>query len=342
MKYVTLVVMCFFSLSLCAQTADTNRVDSKGRKHGLWKKYDKGTLEYAGHFINGIPQGEFIYYNPNGTVKSIANFYNGTEKMKTTLFHPNGQKAAEGLYLSQQKDGTWSYYSNSGILIATENYKKGVRNGEFKTYSAKTGLLIEECTYIDNLLHGEVRSYYDKDNVCAIIPYISGKRNGKTISYHYGNIIASQGVYHNNLKEGEWEYCDETGKLRKVINYKGSQEIKKVMVFYIGSQQQRLNQNVIAYFQKTGDDKVEITLTSGKKIKITDDFLTINIMADMIDFCKVTPSIIASNNAIAGYEKVDEEGIVIKLRPDAGFEIYAEGDEAKMVKMLFNNELPKQ
>jgi hypothetical protein len=81
---------------------------------------------------------------------------------------------------------------------------------------------------------------------------------------------------------------------------------------------------------------------TGKKIKITDDFLTVNIMADMVDFCKVSPSIIAANSAITGYEKVDEEGIVIKIKPDIGFEIYAEGDEAKMVKMLFNTELPAQ
>ena len=118
--------------------------------------------------------------------------------------------------------------------------------------------------------------------------------------------------------------------------------MKKVMVFYIGSQQQRLNQSVIAYFQKTGNDKVEITLTNGTKIKITDDFLTINIMADMVEFCKVSPSIIAANHAIAGYRKVDGEGITVKLKPDIGFEIYAEGDEAKMVKMLFNRELPKE
>jgi hypothetical protein len=90
------------------------------------------------------------------------------------------------------------------------------------------------------------------------------------------------------------------------------------------------------------DNKVEITLTTGTKIKITDDFLTINIMTDMVEFCKVSPSIIAANGAITGYQKVDEEGIIIKLKPDIGFEIYAEGDEAKMVKMLFNNELPKQ
>jgi antitoxin component YwqK of YwqJK toxin-antitoxin module len=317
-------------------------VDSKGRKQGLWKKYEKEKLEYVGQFTNGIPYGEFTYYHPDGKVKSITNFYNGTEKVQTTLFHLNGQKAAEGMFLSQQKNGTWNYYSNGGVLIATENYKKGVKHGAFKTYSAETGLLIEECFYIDGLLHGEMRSYYDKDNVCAVIPYISDKRNGKTISYHYGNIISSQGIYHDNLKEGEWNFYDESGKLRKVIDYKGSQEMKKIMVFYIGSQQQRLNRDVIAYFQKMDNDKVEITLTTGTKIKITDDFLTINIMADMVEFCKISPSIIAANRAILGYQKVDEEGIIIKLKPDIGFEIYAEGDEAKMVKMLFNNELPKE
>jgi len=342
MKYTIQILICLFSFSLCAQSVDTNRIDAKGRKQGIWKKYENGRLEYIGQFTNGIPYGEFTYYHQDGKIKSVTNFYNGTEKVKTILFHPNGQKAAEGIFLSQQKDGTWYYYSNEGVLVAIENYKKGVKNGEFKTYSAKTGMLIEEYAYVDGLLHGEMRSYYDKDNVCAIIPYIKGKRNGKTISYHYGNIISSQGIYHNNLKEGEWEFYDESAKLRQVVEYKGSQEIKKVMVFYIGQQQQRLNKNVIAYFQRTSDDKVEITLTTGTKIKITDNFLTINIMADMTDFCKVSPSIIAAHNSILGYQKIDEDGIIIKLKPDIGFEIYAEGDEAKMVKSLFNNELPKQ
>ena len=46
-----------------------------------------------------------------------------------------------------------------------------------------------------------------------------------------------------------------------------------------------------------------------------------------------------------GYKEVeggDNDAIIIKLNPSPGEEIYAEGREAKLVKSLFNKEMPKE
>ncbi|MDR2868503.1 MAG: hypothetical protein LBV46_03065 [Bacteroidales bacterium] len=341
MKKLIFAILMLCSCALLAQNPDTNRVDSKGQKQGLWKKYNKGKLEYVGTFVNDIPQGAFVYYRPDGKVKSNSYFYKGTARVKTTLFHTNGKKASEGVFVNQQKDSTWNYYSNKGILIATENYKKGVKAGQFLTFSPEDGRLVDEEFYVAGKLHGDVKTYYDNENVCNITPYIDGKRNGKYIGYYYGNIIASQGVYHQDLKEGDWEFYDETGKLRKVVNYKASQEKNIWMIFYENSVPRKLKQSAIAYFRKNGSS-IEITMFNGNKVKSTDDFLTLYIWTDMLNFSKITPTIIANNSAIISYQTIDEEAITIKLKPEIGFEVYSEGDEAKMVKRLFNTEEPKQ
>ena len=49
---VQLFLLCFVT-AICAQ--NTNQLDAKGKRHGIWKKYFDGTkvLRYEGQFDHG-------------------------------------------------------------------------------------------------------------------------------------------------------------------------------------------------------------------------------------------------------------------------------------------------
>lgn len=341
MKIRTLILFLFISVFAFAQNDAPNRIDAKGKKQGLWKKYEKGVLVYEGNFVNDVPTGEFKYYHANGKLKSVSNFINGTTRVKTTLYHENGQKSAEGIFVDQIKDGEWNYYNNAGRLIKTESYKNGVKHGPWRTYSSQTGTLLEEMNYQDGQLNGEWDIYYANGDISSKINYINGKRNGVTESYYTGKAIMSKGVYHDDFKIGTWEYFDADGKLRKSEDMVKSHANKTYLYFYNGSFPQKVNQEQIAYLQKRGDG-TDVVLKSGKKQNFAEGFDIIKGWLNFEQFCPITPSIIAVNEAIVKYETIDENSIRVILNPAPDHEVISQAPEALFVKMMFDHSQIKE
>lgn len=343
-RKIFFVVCCLFAVNVVAQTdtSGINRTDAVGRKQGVWKKYEKGVLVYEGQFKNDVPYGVFKYYHANGGVKTVSDFRQGVHKVQTTLYHENGHKASEGLFVDYQKQGTWHYYTNTDILIAVENYDHGKRNGTWKIFSPKNGILLEESNYSGNRLNGIHKTYYINGELSLEENYIDGKLNGRCTAYYPKKIISSVGNYHNGFRIGTWDVYDTQGKVRSTVEYKDKKVLKTYIYLYSKGQSQKINQDMVAYFLKR-DNKAVAVLTNGTRIELEEDIDKVSLWVDFMVFTRIAPRVIASTDAIVGYKEVedsDNDAITIKLRPDPGLEIYSEGNEAKMVKALFNHEKP--
>ena len=104
-----------------------------------------------------------------------------------------------------------------------------------------------------------------------------------------------------------------------------------------------MNQNVVAYFVKNRD-KMTVVLRNGNKISIDESMEDVEQWIDYMEFMKVNPRYIVALDAMESYKSVEDtdDAITIKIAPDPGEEVYSEGNEAKMVKALFNTEKPKE
>jgi len=80
----------------------------------------------------------------------------------------------------------------------------------------------------------------------------------------------------------------------------------------------------------------KVVMRNGKIYMTTDELSTLRDFLDFVDFSPVTPNIIAANEAIKGYQVIDENRISVFLEPVPEFEIFSEGAEAQAVKMLFD------
>ena len=91
-------------------------------------------------------------------------------------------------------------------------------------------------------------------------------------------------------------------------------------------------------------DKMTVVLRNGNKISIDESMEEVEQWIDYMVFMKVNPRYIVSMDVLVSYRPVEdtEDAITIKMLPDPGEEIYSEGVEAKMVKALFNTEMPKE
>ncbi len=347
MKKALLFLIFLLSFHAFAQNNGTvtNRTDASGRKQGVWKKYEEGKLVYEGQFKDNVPYGTFRYYHENGKLKSVSDFQQGVHRVNTTIYHENGHKASEGVFIDQQKDGIWHYYSDKDTLIATEQYDKGKRSGLWRTYSPGSGLLLDERTYSGGKLNGKHTSYYVNGVVNLEENYLNGKRNGLCTAYYPNKHISSSGNYRNGFRDGEWNNYDASGKIRTTMEYRNQRTEATYLYLYIKGHGQKLNQNLIAYFHKAGD-KADVVLKSGKHIAIDESFDTVSQWIDFTAFVKVTPDMIVAIDAIAGYtdskEEDDSDAIIVKIVPTPDEDVRAEGAEAQMVKMLFNTSMPKE
>lgn len=342
MKKTIFFTLCLLIPFVVFSQDNINVKDKNGKKQGVWKKYENGHLVYEGQFKDDVPYGTFKYYHANGKLKSITEFQQGVHKVKTTIYHENGHKASEGAYIDQLKEGEWRYYSNSDTLLKVEHYKTGDRDGLWQTYST-SGVLLEECNYLNNKRNGMYKTYYLNGVVSYEADYVAGKTNGKSSSYYPNGKVSTTGNYHNGWRDGEWNTYDVNGKIRSTMLYKDRILSKTYIYLYQKGVGQKLNQDNVAYFVKNRD-KMTVVLKNGNKLQIDESMEEVEQWIDYMVFVKLNPRYIVAIDALVSYRSVEdaEDAIVVKIHPAPDEEVYAEGNDAKLLKSLFNTEKPQE
>ena len=336
----TLILIALILPAVLFMQAQTNVTDKNGKKQGAWKKYEQGKLVYEGQFKDDVPYGTFKYYHANGKLKSTTDFEQGVHKVHTVIYHENGKKASEGRYIDQLKDGEWRYYSDRDVLIKVENYSVGKRNGLWQTYSPE-GVLLEECGYLNDKRDGLFKTYYLNGNVSLEENYVAGKTNGKSTAYYPNKNVSMTGNYHNGVREGEWNAYDVNGKIRSTTVYKDHVIQNTYIYMYQRGVGQKLNQSKVAYFVKNRD-KMTVVLKNGNKIAIDETMEDVMQWIDYTVFVKVNPRYIVAADAIVGYRPVpDTDGaIILIVNPAPDEELYAEGNDANLLKAILTEGKP--
>lgn len=205
-----------FSISAMGSLAQ-NKTDEKGRKQGYWEKIDpvsKKTI-YKGNFKDDKPQGVFTYYYKDmDSVRTKMEFRQDGKIGYAKLYYISGKLEAAGKYIGEQKDSVWNFYDAAGVLISTDYFTNGKKNGSSKVF-LPDGKLAEEKKYKDGKLNGPFKQYYtDGKKVKAEGAYLNDNYDGKCSWYYPSGFSAAQGVYVNGVKKGVWIYKDKDGKVQ--------------------------------------------------------------------------------------------------------------------------------
>jgi antitoxin component YwqK of YwqJK toxin-antitoxin module len=210
-----LTLFAFFSCTVFAQ--DTlNLKDSQGRRQGSWRKIDSaGKMIYEGHFKDGVPEGEFRYYYPNGKVKMISMVSGQGRRAATISFFPSGMKMAIGTYINEKKDSTWQFFSEvGGNLVSEETYKAGLVNGVSKVYNPEGGLT-EIQYYKDGVKDGKWEQYYLDGKLKIRGTYRGGDKVGAFTSFYNSGQTMTAGQYNQGHQDGTWVHYNEKGAVSK-------------------------------------------------------------------------------------------------------------------------------
>lgn len=123
-----------------------------GKQQGLTRVYAGGKLLSEQMFVNGLANGETIFYSEAGVPSC---------RMQFLL----GQIEGEALFM------------NEGALVRRAAYRKGLLEGEAIDYD-REGSKIQVAVYKANLLDGWLRRYWPNGQVMEELRYVKGKPDG--------------------------------------------------------------------------------------------------------------------------------------------------------------------
>jgi antitoxin component YwqK of YwqJK toxin-antitoxin module len=228
MKYF--IFLLLMSFSLFAQ--DYNKLDSNGKKHGVWKGvYEESKRpRYEGTFDHGKEVGLFNFFDDTKVKKVIATreFSKNDNSCYTIFYNQKSNKVSEGKVVDKQFEGEWKYYhEDSPAIMTIEFYKNGKLSGNRKVFY-KNGKIAEEVMYKDGKRDGVYKSYTEDGIILEETIYKNGEYDGLAVFRSPDNQIASQGLFKNGKKVGMWKIL-EKGKLIDVnMNYQNIKFQKRV------------------------------------------------------------------------------------------------------------------
>ena len=150
----------------------------EGERDGLTKQFysDTGKLRVSGNYKNGVLDGEFKAYYPNGNLQGEVTYKNGEMNGEFKEYHENKNIRLSGSYKNSLQEGEWKSYLEDGTLETIVNYKDGELNG-LKEDFYKNGNVWTRQEFKNNDLDGVYEVYYENGN-----PQLKAKiKNGQTV-----------------------------------------------------------------------------------------------------------------------------------------------------------------
>ncbi len=202
---------------LHAQT-ETNKLDAKGLKHGVWKGlYEESKRpRYQGTFEHGKEIGLFQFFDDTqkGDVIATREFNPKDNSAYTIFYDQNKNKVSEGKVVNKVFEGLWKYYHYaSPAVMTTENYKNGKLEG-LRTVYFPNGKIAEQINYVNNLKEGAYKKYTETGIVIEESFFKNNEYDSLAIFRDVNGNVVSKGLFAKGLKIGIWEVV-ENGKLVK-------------------------------------------------------------------------------------------------------------------------------
>lgn len=212
MKYF--IIMLLLAQNSMAQ--ETNKLDTKGLKDGLWKGVYETTKRprYEGTFNHGKETGTFKFFDDtqSGTVIATRAFTVKDNSCYTIFYNQKNNKVSEGKVVNKIYEGEWKYYHEDlPSIMAREFYKNGKLNGK-RTVYFKNNTIAEEVNYINGLREGTYKNFTEKGVLLEESNYVKDEFHGVATFRDPENNIVAEGKFKNGKKAGIWKFY-EMGKL---------------------------------------------------------------------------------------------------------------------------------
>lgn len=199
-------------------------ITGEGKKEGEWSYFNAdGSVRSKGHFNNNLEQGSWRYFFKNGGTEQIGVYKNGKADGSWKWYYENGNLKREEEYLGGKEEGIYIEYDTLGGIITSGSYFDGQREGE---WYYKSGDYSEKGKYVGDLKDGKWQAFYSDGKLKYEGSYIQGNPDGEHTFYYPNGKIKEVNYYVMGISEKNWKKYDENGLLLITITYRDNREYR--------------------------------------------------------------------------------------------------------------------
>src|SRR5690554_2876543 len=186
---------------------------TNGLENGEWKYYyPDGVLKEKSFYKLGRLDGEVITYYFNGKVKEQGYFDWDRQDSLFTGFYLSGDKKEEGNFNRGYKTGLWKYWYPDGAPRMDEKYT-GKDSVQLLNFWKETGeQLVKDGT-------GMLVEKYETGRLKTREAYHQGLMTGKSETWYADGTLRTEGYYDNGKKDSVWTYYLQSGGKYKTTTF---------------------------------------------------------------------------------------------------------------------------
>lgn len=186
-----------------------------GKKDGVWNEWWENKLQFTGTYAAGKPNGDFAYFDRNGTELGRFSITNGTGTLLT--FWGNKKPASKQHIYQGSLDGLYQELTVRGKVVVEGHYRADQKHGSWKEWTPEGALLLEE-SWKRGKLDGKVKKYVD-GKLAMEATYADGKATGPYAEFRAGK-PAVTGQFVDDRKDGTWTIYAGDGAVLRTATYR--------------------------------------------------------------------------------------------------------------------------
>jgi len=173
--------------------------DEQGReqRHGAFHSwFAGGQMESEGRYLQGLRDGPWVFYHPNGQRAAAGRFADDLESGPWETWYASGQLETQGSYVRGAKKGRWTVYRPDGSkdLIASGLYELDVWRKHGRHYRGYV---------VDNLREGPWATYWPDGSLQLEGSFVQGQRSGRWV-FHHPDGAPSSLLVSGDYERGRW------------------------------------------------------------------------------------------------------------------------------------------
>ncbi len=188
--------------------SDSGQILSKMRNvNGVYEGdfaqwYPNGNMKVCGFYKEGMLEGERKTFFENGRIQTQGSFIEGKRNGRHIQFNEKGEKIADVGYLLDLPEGNWQIWFDGKVLKQETQYKEGKKDGIHREYY-EDGALRLEAGYKRDQFNGECKEYYQDKALAYHAFYKDGLYDGVAKAFYPGGTLRFIHTYDAGKPIGE-------------------------------------------------------------------------------------------------------------------------------------------
>ncbi len=200
------------------------------------ESYDEDrVLTQKATYVDGVLEGEFLAYNPQGTVMKKFFYRQGKLQGEALIYNDDGKLIQRLTYEDDVLVGPLQIFSNE-VMVAEIPYVKGVREGIMRTfapngrvqsettlqadkengartiYNPELGVIVRAETLVGGVVDGQSLTFYPGGAVMMQQTFAKGLPDGRSVSFYKSGAIQQIAVYQKGVLANPPQQYDLAGK----------------------------------------------------------------------------------------------------------------------------------